>query len=111
MRHDDNGSDWAECAIICPVDRLSLDTVVVRSAKPLMARVGEELVILDSRDSRYYGLDPIGRRMWELLERPQSVDALCRILQDEFDVAEETCRRDVLPFLEQLSDARLLEIR
>lgn len=90
---------------------LSLDTVVARSEEPLTAEVDQELVMLDPRDSRYYGLDPIGRRIWELLERPRPVDELCAALQDEFDVPPETCRSDVFAFLEQLSDARLLEIR
>jgi hypothetical protein len=39
------------------------------------------------------------------------VDALCGELQAQFRVEAETCRTDVLAFLEELSEAGLLEIR
>lgn len=89
---------------------LSPETVVVRRAEPLTAEVDDELVMLDPRQSSYYGLDRIGRRIWELLERPLSVNELCSTLQNEFDVTAENCRSDVLALLEQLREAELLEI-
>jgi hypothetical protein len=91
------------------VSSLSLDSVVVRRGDPLTAPVDGELVMLDPRQSRYFGLDPIGHRIWDLLERPRSVDALCSELQGEFEVPAETCHADVLAFLEQLEDAELIE--
>lgn len=66
--------------------------------------------MLDPRQSTYFGLDAIGRRIWALLERPLSVDELCRTLESEFDVTAADCRADVLAFLEQLDQADLLEI-
>jgi hypothetical protein len=93
------------------VSSLSLDSVVVRRGEPLTAPVDGELVMLDPRQSRYFGLDSIGHRVWDLIEQPRSVGALCSELQDEFEVAAETCRADVLAFLEQLEDAELIETR
>jgi hypothetical protein len=90
---------------------LSPETVIARRPEPLTARVDDELVMLDPRESRYYGLDRIGHRIWELLERPRSVSELCAALEDEFSVSPETCRADVLPFLEQLEEAELLDVR
>ena len=92
------------------VPTLSMDTVVVRSSEPITRAVDGELVMLDRRQSRYFALDAIGHRIWTLLERPQPVGALCVALQQEFDVPAETCRLDVLAFLEQLSDAELVVI-
>jgi len=96
--------------MILRVPTLSGETVVVRRAEPLTAPVDDELVMLDPRQSRYFGLDRIGQRIWELLERPQCVGELCASLEGEFDVSSETCRADVLAFLEQLEEAELLEI-
>jgi hypothetical protein len=36
---------------------------------------------------------------------------LCTALEGEFDVDMRTCRDDVVPFLEQLAGAQLIEIR
>jgi hypothetical protein len=93
------------------VSRLSLEAVVVRRPEPLTAAVDGDLVMLDPRSSRYFALDAIGHRVWALLEQPASVAGLCQTLEAEFDVAPETCRRDVLAFLEQLERDDLLDIR
>ena len=87
------------------------DTVVARRADPLTARVDDDLVMLDPKQSRYFALDRIGRSVWDLLEQPQSVDDLCTALQSQFSVAPETCRTDVVAFLEELSEAGLLDVR
>jgi hypothetical protein len=42
------------------VPGLSPETVVARREEPLTAPVDDELVMLDPRQSRYYGLDRIG---------------------------------------------------
>jgi Coenzyme PQQ synthesis protein D (PqqD) len=85
-----------------------MDTVVVRSSEPITRSVDDELVMLDRRQSRYFALGATGHRIWTLLEQPQTVDALCDALQEEFDVSAEACRQDVLAFLEQLSEADLV---
>src|SRR5438132_10698078 len=90
---------------------LTVETVIARCGGPLTAAVDDDLVMLDPERSMYFGLDRVGNRIWELLERPRSVGDLCSALEEEFDVTPETCRADVLVFVEQLSDAELVEIR
>jgi Coenzyme PQQ synthesis protein D (PqqD) len=67
--------------------------------------------MLDRVHSRYFALNPVGRRVWELIDAPQSVAALCAALRDEYDVPDETCRSDVLALLRQMVDAGLVEAR
>jgi hypothetical protein len=93
------------------VSKLSPEAVVTRRAEPLTAPVDGDLVMLDPRRSVYFGLDPVGHRIWALLEEPRSVEALCAELQARYDVPEETCRADVLAFIQQLLDAELVEMR
>jgi hypothetical protein len=46
-------------------DKVSIPTQV-------MARtVGDETVILDLANGTYYGLDPVGARMWQLMSEGQ----------------------------------------
>jgi hypothetical protein len=97
--------------MILRMANLTLETVVARRAEPLTAPVDGELVMLDPHRSRYFGLDAVGHRIWELLERPRSVGALCAELQGEFDVDAENCLGDVLAFLEELAEAELVEVR
>lgn len=90
---------------------LTPDTVIARSPFPLTAPVDDELVMLDTGSSTYFGIDRIGRRIWALLEEPTSIRAICAELQPEFDVSEGQCLADVTAFLDQLKSAELVEVR
>jgi hypothetical protein len=83
-------------------------TRYVRSEQPLTAPVDDELVMLDTRISSYFGLDRVGRRIWELLEEPRSLDDLCAVLVTEYDIDDATCRADLTHFVESLLEKDLV---
>jgi hypothetical protein len=68
----------------------------------LAAKVGDELVMMSAEKGNYIGLSEVGARVWELIETPQEIDAVCAQLQREYDVAPETCRAEVETFLNEL---------
>ena len=45
-------------------------TLITRNASILTAVVREELVMMSAESGRYYGLDDIGRDIWNRLEKP-----------------------------------------
>jgi hypothetical protein len=69
----------------------------------------DELVMLDPRTGRYFALDAVGRRVWELLAEPRRMDELVSALAAAHAVDEATVRTDVQPFLDDLLAAGLLE--
>jgi len=69
----------------------------------LSAKVGDELVMMSAEKGNYIGLSEVGARIWELIETPQEIDAVCAQLMDEFDVAPEVCRAEVEVFLSELT--------
>jgi hypothetical protein len=85
--------------------------VIARSAEPVEAEIDGEVVMMSLRRGKYYGLDAIGTRIWQLLGTPSTVAAICDVLQQEFDVDTETCSRDVVALLEQLAAEGLIEVR
>lgn len=68
----------------------------------LAAKVGDELVMMSAEKGNYIGLSEVGARIWELIETPQGVDAVCAQLLDEFEVEPEVCRAEVDSFLDEL---------
>jgi hypothetical protein len=86
-------------------------TVVVRSGAPLTAKIDDEVVMLDTRQSSYFGLDTTGTAIWELLDEPRRVSEVCELLMARFEVDADTCLQDVLPFLGELVGAGLVETR
>jgi hypothetical protein len=76
--------------------------MVKRAGDWLSSKVGDELVMMSAKQGNYIGLSPIGARIWEIIETPCSMDALCAQLVDEYDVTIEECRSDVRAFLDDL---------
>ena len=68
----------------------------------LAAKVGDELVMMSAEKGNYIGLSEVGARIWELIETPQDVDAVCARLVNEFEVTPEVCRTEVETFLNEL---------
>ena len=66
------------------------------------AKVGDELVMMSAEKGNCIGLSEVGARIWQLIETPQEVDAVCAQLQAEYDVTPETCRAEVETFLNEL---------
>ena len=69
-----------------------------------------EAVLLELGTGRYFGLNETGTRIWLLLQEHGSVEAVLRAMLEEFDVAEDLLRSELLSFLDTLSSQQLLEI-
>ena len=71
----------------------------------LHAPVGsEEAVMMNVTAGRYYGLNAVASRIWELLETPKTIAELCAQICEEFDVDAQTCEAAVLKFVQDLID-------
>jgi hypothetical protein len=84
---------------------------VCATSNQVSSRVGDEAVILDLDESLYYALDPVGARIFELVQEPVRLAAVAERLVEEFEVDDETARADVLAFVGTLVERRLVEAR
>lgn len=57
--------------------------------------------MMSIQNGEYYGLDDIGSREWELIEKPVKVSDLIDTLLERSDVDRGTCEKDVLKFLNE----------
>lgn len=64
--------------------------------------VDGELVLLSVQKNSYFGTDPVGTRVWQLLESPRTRQDLCAVLIKEYEVDADQCARDLRPFLDEL---------
>ena len=83
---------------------------MVRNLQLVVARLDPEIVILSQVSNNYLGLDEIGCRVWDLLETPQQVDELCRLLGEEFAATPEHVSIDLLPFLSELTKEGVVQV-
>jgi hypothetical protein len=90
---------------------LNKDTFVQRNPKLLSNQMDGEIVMMSIDNGEYYGLDEIGSRIWELMEKPVSLHSLAEQLMAEFDVDYEDCLRDTKEFLTDLFDKDLVLVK
>jgi len=69
-----------------------------------------EAVILNLSSSFYFGLDPIGTRIWQLCEAHGSLHAVWDAMRNEFDADDETLRADLIAFVDDLASKGLISI-
>lgn len=74
----------------------------------LMQRAAETLVLLDLDEGQYYALDEVSGRVWELCDGSRSVAGVVEAMCADFDAPPEEITTDVLEFLEELIDERLV---
>ncbi|EHQ89383.1 lasso peptide biosynthesis PqqD family chaperone [Desulfosporosinus youngiae] len=87
-----------------------LNAVVKRINDIPSAVIDDEIVMMHIEKGKYYGLDPVGSRIWGLMENPQIVSSIVKTLLEEYDVDTMTCEQQVLEFINKLKDEELIVI-
>lgn len=84
---------------------------IERNEAIIFTDLDDTVVMMDPDEGAYYELDPIGTRIWTLLEAPRPMAELCETLTEEYDVDPDTCRSDVTAFLEETRDLGIIAVR
>lgn len=87
-----------------------LTTHIKASNDQVSCDLAGEAAILDLKNGVYYGLDPVGARIWELIQAPTEVATIVSQLLDEYDVDAAQCEQDTLALLGQLEERNLIEV-
>jgi hypothetical protein len=90
---------------------LSVHSIVVAASEQVSCPLGEESAILNLKNSMYYGMNPVGTRIWTLLKEPRSVEQLRDALLNEYDVDAALCEQDLLDLLGKMKSEGLIEVR
>jgi hypothetical protein len=89
---------------------ISLDSVVVASKDQVSCSLEDEVAIVHVKAGVYYGLDPVGARIWELISAPRSVRSVRDALLGEYQVEADRCETDLLTLLHALREAGLIDV-
>jgi Coenzyme PQQ synthesis protein D (PqqD) len=89
---------------------LRVPTQVTINPSVIFRELAGEVVLLNLQSGVYYGLDSVGSRIWHLLANRQSIDEVCAVLLDEFEVSPEVLRADVTRIVEELAEKGLIAI-
>lgn len=87
---------------------VTLDSILTHSDDVLFQQVGGEAVLLDLASEQYFGLDPVGTRIWELLDGQTSLGSIHSVLCAEYDADGARIGDDLLALAGALAQAGLV---
>jgi hypothetical protein len=81
-----------------------------QTSEDVVAReVGGEMVLLDLNSGLYFGLDPVGSRIWDrLCTGDASIAELTDVIEEEFDAPRERIEQDIAALIDQLVERQLV---
>jgi hypothetical protein len=88
----------------------SLPARVEVSPDVLFQELEGEAVLLNLKSERYFGLDDVGTRMWQLLAENGDVAAAHAQLLKEYDVDPARLQGDLAAFIARLGEACLVGV-
>ena len=87
---------------------MDLETTLSIPPQVMSRLVGDETVLLDLASGVYFGLDGVGKRIWESIADGDSLGAAVEIIVAEYRVEETQAQTDVIAFANQLIERGLL---
>jgi pyrroloquinoline quinone biosynthesis protein D len=97
-----------------PDDAASESEAAARSLVPRLvpgvetSRLGDEFVVLDGQGRMVRSLNPIGARVFELMDGVRTAEEISGAIASELSVPLDRARRDVLQLLSTLSEWNLV---
>ena len=90
---------------------LSLDSRVSISSDAVFRELDGEAVILQLESGMYYGLDPVGTRLWQLIDAHGQLRKVFDAAVAEFDVEPAALERDLLQLVSELTTRNLVVVQ
>lgn len=85
-----------------------LDRKLIPSAVAATSAVADETLILHLVNGNYYGLDPVGTRIWEMIGEGVAPPDICRRIAVEYAVDVLIVESDARSFLSNLEAQGIL---
>lgn len=91
--------------------QLTIDDPVAVNGDVVFRDIDGEAVLLDIGRGTYFGLDPVGTRVWQALVEHGCARPVVAALLEEFDVTPETLESDIVQLLRELTTNDLIRPR
>jgi hypothetical protein len=89
---------------------MNINSTFVIPPDVMAQTIGNEMVILALDTNMYFGLDPVGARMWELIEAGNSLAQVRDTMVEEYAVEREVLERDLLSLAGELIEKKLVSV-
>lgn len=70
-----------------------------------------EKVMMDLDQGKYFALNDVGSRIWELTKENTTVQDIIDELLKEYDIDEETCKTEVINYIKDLVSNGVVKVK
>lgn len=85
-------------------------TFIRRHPDAIATEIDGEVVVMSISSGLTFALDRRASRIWTMLERPNTLDAIVSALLKRYDTSPSECRTDVAAFIEYLRAKELVKV-
>ena len=78
------------------------------SPNVLVQTIDDEVIILNTKTEKYFGLDAVAKDMWNLLEKHKNTKGVIEEMLRTYEVDEQTLSQDLDDLIKKLSQAGLI---
>ena len=87
---------------------MSSRTRLQRRQNILKQEAAGTVVLLNMDDGRYFALDGVGGRVWDLCDGSRTLSEIAAILAEEYEAPAETIERDLAELINDLTNEDLV---
>lgn len=93
------------------INMIDVNTKVCQSKEIDDADLNGEKVMMNLDKGKYFALNSVGSRIWDIMREEIYVGDIVNILLEEYDVDKEMCKNNVLNYLEILENQDLVTVK
>jgi hypothetical protein len=90
---------------------ITIDSLIIRRDDIPTASIDGEVGMMNVEKGKYFSLDAIGSKIWELLKSEKNIKQIVIELVKEYDVDFDTCSNDVLELVKRFVDEGLVNVQ
>jgi hypothetical protein len=88
--------------------------IYLKNENMVFRKIADECVLVPIRNNvadlrSIYSLNPVGARIWELIDGETGLEQIKKVLQDEFEATDEQLKKDIENFTEQLMTIKAIK--
>lgn len=72
-----------------------------RNEQIIDGELDDNQVMMHLDKGKFFGLNPVAKRIWQLIETPKTIEEIIALLLEEYDVQETQCLQEVNEFLDK----------
>ena len=76
--------------------QITLDTILDVPESIYSREIQDEMILLDTEGGTYFGLDPVGTRMWQLICEHGALRTVYDLILEEYDVSPDLLETDLI---------------